>query len=171
MSQPDFVPYTPGQEKFGKAFIKNFGALQVFVYRLTGGRLMNTFLGVKVAILGHYGRKTGQLRRTPLLYLEDGTKVVLAASCGGFSRAPQWQYNLDANPMAEIQIGPVNRKMKARRASESEEALYWPRLTELYPGFNEYRARVEGVRHIPLYILEENVSEKGSVQGKLEESK
>lgn len=154
MNKPDFVPYSPGQEKFGKSFIKNFGALQVFVYRLTGGRLMNTFLGVKVAILGHYGRKTGQLRRTPLLYLQDGERVVLAASCGGFSKAPQWQHNLDANPKAEIQIGPVNRLMKARRATAQEEGLYWPKLTALYPGFDEYRARVDGVRQIPLYIFE-----------------
>lgn len=154
MNKPDFVPYSAGQEKFGKGFIKNFGSLQVFVYRLTGGRLMNTFLGVKVAILGHYGRKSGQLRRTPLLYLADGNNVVMAASCGGFSKAPQWQHNLDANPDAEVQIGSVNRKMRARRATAAEEVHYWPQLKTLYPGFDEYQARVEGVRHIPLYILE-----------------
>jgi len=156
MNSVSFKPYSAGQEKFGKFFIKNFGGLQVFVYRLTGGRLMNTFLGVKVAILGHIGRKTGQLRRTPLLYLEDGHKVVLAASCGGFSKAPQWQHNLDANTRAEIQIGAKNRVMKARRATAQEETHYWPLLTALYAGFDEYRARVEGKRKIPLYILEPN---------------
>jgi len=154
MSKQDIVPYTEGQEKFGKFFITRFGALQVFVYRLTGGRLMNTFLGVKVAILGHIGRKSGQLRCTPLLYLADGEKVILAASSGGFTRAPQWQHNLDANPRAEIQIGSHNRIMKARRATEMEEAHYWPILTSMYAGFDEYRKRVKGKRHIPLYILE-----------------
>ena len=94
------------------------------------------------------------MRRTPLLFLEDGDKVVLAASCGGFSKAPQWQHNLDANPKAEIQIGSKNRVMKARRATAAEEAHYWPTLTAMYAGFDEYRARVEGKRHIPLYILE-----------------
>jgi F420H(2)-dependent quinone reductase len=154
MGNKQIIPYSEGQEKFGSAFIKNFGALQVFVYRLTGGRLMNTFLGVKVAILGHIGRKSGELRRTPLLFLEDGGKVVIVASKGGMSRAPQWQHNLDANPSAEIQIGANNRKMHARRATADEEAVYWPKLTALYPGFDEYRARVAGVRHIPLYVLE-----------------
>ena len=154
MNNKEIVPYSEGQEKFGSGLIKTIGALQVFVYRLTGGRLMNTFLGVKVGILGHIGRKSGQLRRTPLLYLEDGAKVVLAASCGGFSKAPQWQHNLDANPRAEIQIGPRNRIMKARRATEAEEKHYWPTLTSMYAGFDEYRTRVEGKRQIPLYILE-----------------
>jgi len=154
MNTVAFKPYSEGQEKFGKFFITRFGALQVFVYRLTGGRLMNTFLGVKVAILGHIGRKSGRLRRTPLLYLADGENVVLAASCGGFTKAPQWQHNLDANPRAEIQIGTRNRVMKARRATEAEEKQYWPMLTSMYASFDEYRARVEGKRHIPLYILE-----------------
>ncbi len=154
MSKKEIIPYSADQEKFGKFFIKNFGGLQVFVYRLTGGRLMNTFMGVKVAILGHLGRKSGQLRRTPLLYLVDGNNVVLAASCGGFSKAPQWQHNLDANPRAEVQIGTQNRMMKARRATEIEEKHYWPTLTSMYAGFDEYRTRVEGKRHIPLYILE-----------------
>lgn len=154
MSNKEIIPYTAGQEKFGSNLIKTIGALQVFVYRLTGGRLMNTFLGVKVAILGHIGRKSGELRRTPLLFLEDGAKVVIVASKGGMSKAPQWQHNLDANPAAEIQIGATNRKMRARRASADEETGYWPKLTALYPGFDEYRTRVEGVRHIPLYILE-----------------
>jgi len=154
MSKKEIAPYSAGQEKFGSAFIKNFGALQVIVYRLTGGRFMNTFMGVKVAILGHIGRKSGELRRTPLLYLEDGDKVVVVASKGGMSKAPQWQHNLDANSAAEIQIGSINRKMRARRATAEEEAGYWPKLTALYADFEEYRARVAGVRHIPLYILE-----------------
>jgi len=154
MNKKEVVPYSAGQEKFGSTLIKSIGAIQVFVYRLTGGRLMNTFMGVKVAILGHIGRKTGELRRTPLLYLEDGEKVVIVASKGGMSKAPQWQHNLDANPSAEIQIGSRNRKMRARRASADEETGYWPKLTALYADFDEYRARVKGVRHIPLYILE-----------------
>lgn len=154
MNNKEIVPYSEGQEKFGSGLIKTIGTVQVFVYRLTGGRLMNTFLGVKVAILGHIGRKSGELRRTPLLFLEDGDKVVIVASKGGMSKAPQWQHNLDANPSAEIQIGANNRKMQARRASAVEETAYWPQLTALYPGFDEYRARVNGVRHIPLYVLE-----------------
>ncbi len=150
----EIVPYTEKQEKFGTALIKFFGSLQVKVYRLSGGRLMNKFLGAPVAILTHVGRKSGQLRRTPLLYLEDGEKVVLAASKGGMSKPPLWKYNLDANPQCEIQIGPNNHLMNAHVASSDEEDLYWPQLIEIYADFEEYRTRTQGVRHINLYVLE-----------------
>jgi deazaflavin-dependent oxidoreductase (nitroreductase family) len=154
MNKPDIKPYSAREEKFGTALIKTVGAIQVFVYRLTGGRLMKKFLGAPVAILTTTGRKSGAIRRTPLLFLEDGEKVVLAASKGGMSGHPMWKYNLDANASCEIQIGPVNRDMTARQASSDEEEHYWPQLTEIYEDFNEYRARTDGVRHINLYILE-----------------
>lgn len=146
--------FTPGQEKFGSWFIKRIGALQVLVYELSGGRLWNTFLGGQVAILSTTGRKTGKQRKTPLLYIEDGERVVMAASKGGMSKAPVWYHNVVANPVVQIQIGSRKRKMVAREASEQEERRLWPKLEAMYPGFIEYRARCEGVRRIPVLVFE-----------------
>jgi deazaflavin-dependent oxidoreductase (nitroreductase family) len=154
----EIKPYSPGQEKFGTALIKFFGNLQVFVYRLTGGRLMNKFLGAPVAILTHQGKKTGKWRHTPLLFLETGENVVLAASKGGMSKHPMWKYNLDANPECEIQIGANRRPMTARVATQEEEDEFWPQLTAIYADFEEYRSRVAGVRHISLYVLQPKTS-------------
>jgi len=154
MTAKEIKPYTAKEEKFGTALIKFVGSLQVKVYRLTGGRLMNKFLGAPVAILTHTGRKSGAIRRTPLLFLETGEKVVLAASKGGMSKPPMWKFNLDANPDCEIQIGANNRLMRARVASSGEERQYWPQLTAIYADFDEYRERTKNVRHINLYVLE-----------------
>lgn len=154
MTTKDLTPYTAKQEKFGSALIKFFSVVQVKVYRLTGGRLLNKFLGAPVAILTHTGRKSGAIRRTPLLYLEVGDNVVLAASKGGMSKAPMWKHNLDADGSCEIQIGAKNRLMAAHVASEQEEADYWPQLTAIYADFDEYRQRTKDVRHINLYVLE-----------------
>jgi len=126
----------------------------VMIYRLTGGRLLNKFLGGPVAILTHTGKKTGATRRTPLIYYATGDIVVLAASKGGMTKPPAWKHNLDANPDCEIQIGAVNRPMTAHVADQAEEDKYWPELTRVYPGFAEYRQRTEGVRRINLYVLE-----------------
>jgi deazaflavin-dependent oxidoreductase (nitroreductase family) len=152
--QPDINPYTEKQEKLGTAIIKNFGKFQVFIYRLTGGRLLNKFLGAPVAILTHTGKKTGETRRTPLVFYAHNEIVVLAASKGGMKKPPVWKYNLDANPDCEIQIGSTNRLMTAHVASAAEEEKYWPLLTDIYSGFDEYRKRTEGVRKINLYVLE-----------------
>ena len=150
----EIKPYSEGQEKFGSWLIKNIGKWQVSVYRATGGRLWNKFLGAPVSILTSIGHKSGEVRRTPLLFLEQGESVVIAASKGGMSKPPVWMFNLKANPDCEIQIGPRNRLMRARIANEEEEKALWPKLTAIYADFDEYRARTEGVRHIPLFILE-----------------
>lgn len=147
-------PYSEGQEKFGSWLIKNVGKWQVSVYRATGGRLWNKFLGAPVAILTSVGHKSGEIRRTPLLFLEQGENVVIAASKGGMSKPPVWMFNLQKTPECEIQIGPRNRMARARVATEEEEKDLWPKLTAIYADFEEYRARTEGVRHIPLFILE-----------------
>ena len=86
----DVKPYTPGQEKFGSWIISRIGRWQTTVYELTGGRLWNTFLGGRVAILTVVGRKTGKVRKIPLLYLRQGEDVVMTASKGGMSKLPVW---------------------------------------------------------------------------------
>ena len=147
-------PYSERQEKFGTWLIRNIGKWQVAVYRATGGRVWNRFLGAPVAILTSTGHKSGEIRRTPLLFLEQGETVVIAASKGGMSKPPVWMLNLQKKPTCEIQIGAVNRPMLARIASAEEEKVLWPKLTAIYADFAEYRARTEGVRHIPLFVLE-----------------
>jgi deazaflavin-dependent oxidoreductase (nitroreductase family) len=147
-------PYIEKQEKFGTWLIRNIGKWQVAVYRATGGRIWNRFLGAPVAILTSTGHKSGEIRRTPLLFLEQGETVIIAASKGGMSKPPVWMFNLQKKPACEIQIGARNRPMMARMASEEEEKVLWPKLTSVYADFAEYRARTEGVRHIPLFVLE-----------------
>jgi deazaflavin-dependent oxidoreductase (nitroreductase family) len=150
----DVKPFTEKQEKIGTSIIKKYSKFQVMIYRLTGGRLLNRFLGAPVAILTHTGKKTGAIRRTPLVFYAYDEIVVIAASKGGMKNPPVWKYNLDANPDCEIQIGANNRLMTAHIADENEEAKYWPELTKVYPGFDEYRQRTEGLRKINLYVLE-----------------
>lgn len=155
MSQhPRVQRYTPAQERFGSWLIRNIGALQVRIYELSGGRLWNTFRGGQVAVLTMTGKVSGRERKVPLLYIEDGERVVMAASKGGMSTVPLWFRNVEANPRVRVQVGARVRTMRARVASEDEERIYWPRLEAMYPEFTDYRARCEGVRHIPVVIFE-----------------
>lgn len=150
----NFRPYTQGQERFGEWFIKHVGRWQTRVYESTGGRVWNRFLGAPCAILTTTGRKTGQPRKTPLLYLRQADKVVMVASKGGMTTMPAWYRNLQANPRVEIQIGSEKKSYLARDADEGEEVVLWPLLDDLYSGYAEYRARVEGKRRVPVVIFE-----------------
>ena len=60
--------------------------------------------GQPVLVLEHVGAKSGQRRRTPLLYLTDGDDLVVIASAGGAARHPAWLHNLRAHPRVKFLI-------------------------------------------------------------------
>jgi len=129
----------------------------VWLYRATGGRLGRGFrVGVPkplpVMLLTTIGKKSGQKRTAPLLYIEDQDRVITVASQGGLPKHPLWYDNLTANPDVEVQIGPTVRRLRARTATPEERAAFWPRLVAHYPGYGEYQTWTE--RTIPVVILE-----------------
>jgi len=136
-----------------------FSQANVWVYRKTGGRLGGKWRvgsafphGVPVLLLTTVGRKSGARRTTPLLYIEDGERVILVASQGGMPKHPLWYLNLSAEPEVEVQIGKAIRAMRARDATPQERQAYWPRLVAMYPDFASYQSWTERV--IPVVVLE-----------------
>ncbi len=73
-----------------------------------------------MALLTTTGRKTGEPRVSPLLYLRDGDRVILVASQGGAAKNPMWYLNLKANPKVSIQIKDEVLDLTARDATEAE---------------------------------------------------
>ncbi len=129
-----------------------FVALQVFFYKLTGGKIGETFRGAPVLLLTTTGRKTGKRRTTPVLYVIDGDNLAIVASNGGRPKDPSWLLNLRKNPEAEIQIKKTLSKVRAKQASSSEKARLWPLVTKMYPTYNDYQKKT--TREIPVVILE-----------------
>lgn len=146
--------FTPGQEKFGRFFIKNIGKAQVAIYELTGGRVWKKFLGSPVAILTTIGRKSGLPRKSPLLYIKDGDNVIVVATQGGMSTYPIWYLNMVANPEVQCQVGAKKLSYTSRRATAPEEEKLWPPLDAMYAGYAEYRERIGDRREVPVMILE-----------------
>ena len=65
---------------------------------LSGGRV-SISVGQQVGMLETAGAKSGQVRKTPLLFLRDGDHVVLIASMGGAPRHPAWLHTTCARPL------------------------------------------------------------------------
>ncbi len=155
MSKPDAKPYSPGQERLMNLLMKPVSHFNNWIYRVSGGGIGGRFPGgAPVLLLTTIGRKSGQPRTAPLLYLRDEDnedRVVVVASMGGMSRHPIWYLNLEANPEVEVEIGRECSKMLARRATPEEKARLWPRLVDLYGSYETYQARTE--RDIPVVIL------------------
>jgi deazaflavin-dependent oxidoreductase (nitroreductase family) len=145
-------PFTKREEWVGSAAIKLMSGLNTWLYRVSGGRLGGTWLqGAPILLLTTWGRKSGEPRTTPLLYLRDGNDLVLVASKGGMSHHPLWFRNIETTPDVEVEIGTDRTAMRARRASEQEKAALWPRLVSMYSDFAIYQART--ARNIPVVIL------------------
>jgi F420H(2)-dependent quinone reductase len=146
-------PFTAREERMAKPLIRVMSALNTSIYRLSGGRLGGKWMyGAPILLLTTTGRKSGQKRTAPLLYLEDGERVVIVGSQGGMSKDPLWVKNIDADPNVEVEIGSRKRAMRARRGTSEEKARYWPALCKMYPDYADYQART--VRDIPVLILD-----------------
>lgn len=145
--------WTPQQERIANVFIRGMSTLNIWVYRLSGGKIGGRFLrGAPVCLLTMTGRKSGRRLTTPLIYLADGPRVVLVASKGGMANNPLWYANLVANPRCEIEIGRERRAMTARTANAEEKQALWPRLVAIYRDYDDYQARTD--RDIPVVILD-----------------
>jgi deazaflavin-dependent oxidoreductase (nitroreductase family) len=126
-------------------------ALNTWIYRTTGGRIGGSFDRAPVLLLHHIGRKSGEQRVAPLLYLPDGEDLVIVASYGGAPKHPAWFHNLRAAPETEIEVGRERRAVTAGVATAQERERLWPALLELYPAYGAYQDRTE--REIPLVVL------------------
>jgi len=152
MAETKLAPWTPMQERLATVVIRLMTTLNVWAYRLSGGRLGGTFLrGAPVCLVTAVGRQSGVRRTVALLYLAAGDDLLLVASKGGMSHSPAWYHNMMANPDVEVEIGSVKRAMRARRASRAEKAALWPGLVAMYPDYDAYQART--TRDIPVVIL------------------
>ncbi|MBU8811974.1 nitroreductase family deazaflavin-dependent oxidoreductase [Mycolicibacterium goodii] len=133
--------------------IKWMSRFQTFLFKKSNGKLGNKFLrGAEVGILTTIGRKSGEPRDSPLLFLQEGLRIVLVASQGGRATNPMWYLNLKANPKVTFQTKDDKLALVARDATDAERDQYWPKLDAMYPDFANYRSYTD--RKIPIVICD-----------------
>ena len=128
------------------------GKLNIPLYRLTGGRVGGKLAGSPVLLLNTIGRKSGEPRTVPIVYLADGDRQIVIGSNAGHKNEPAWSLNLKANPEAEVEIGRKRHPVRARIAEGDERAELWRRVNDQYSGFDDYEARTN--RDIALFVLD-----------------
>jgi F420H(2)-dependent quinone reductase len=127
------------------------GMAHRLLYRLSGGKIGGSMRGNPVLLLTTIGRKSGQERTWPLVYLADGDAIIVVASAGGQPQHPAWYLNLRAHPQVTVQIGDAVRAMVASTAQGDERAQLWARFTAAYPGFLGYQRKTS--RELPVVVL------------------
>jgi deazaflavin-dependent oxidoreductase (nitroreductase family) len=134
-------------------FVHAFNPVDRRLLPVTRGRL-SLAVGAPVGLLHTVGARTGRPRRTPVVYLREGERVILVASNGGSARHPAWHHNARAHPDVRfLSRESGTRAYRARVATGDERVRLWSRMTDLYAGYAAYQQRA-GARELPLVVLE-----------------
>ena len=128
---------------------------QVELYESSGGTEGTTLrdTGLPVIIVTNRGRKTGAIRKTPLMRVVDGKNYVLIASQGGAPKHPLWYHNLKADPNVQIRDKAEVYQMRVREVVDAEERQrLWKLAVQAYPPYQDYQERTDRV--IPVLVAE-----------------
>jgi deazaflavin-dependent oxidoreductase (nitroreductase family) len=159
MSNPKMSPWARALASFAASpagswfFIHVANPIDRRLLPATGGRL-SLSIGQPVLCLEVVGAKSGQTRRTPLLFTEVGDELVIVASATGRPKHPAWYHNVRANPRVKVYApGGRTGQYVARTAEGAERERMWAAARELYQGFDVYESRTAGKREIPVVAL------------------
>ncbi|MGI9610463.1 MAG: nitroreductase/quinone reductase family protein [Acidimicrobiia bacterium] len=125
-------------------FVRLAWATHRAIYRVTGGRV-----GLRrpkandwgTARLTTVGRRSGLERSVMVGYFEDGESLVTMAMNGWGEGEPAWWLNLQAQPVATVDLAGEQRKVHGRAAAGEERARYWARWQEIDKNLDAYAAR------------------------------
>jgi len=106
----------------------------------------------RVFLLYFKGRKTGRIRRVPLVCVEDGDDLLIVGSKGGADHHPTWYLNIDADPNVWVRNKADFYEAHATTLDGDERAAAWEKLVSVMPFFGEYEQKTDRV--MPVIRLE-----------------
>jgi deazaflavin-dependent oxidoreductase (nitroreductase family) len=128
------------------------GDSHVQAYRETGGEMGYIWNNATTLLLTTTGRKSGEEKTVPLIFVSDGDNYVIIASLGGAPKHPVWYLNLAANPRVTLQVKDKVFQADARTAPSPERERLWAKALEAWPQYDDYQAKTS--RRIPVVVLE-----------------
>ncbi|MCU1700565.1 MAG: hypothetical protein JWR34_6628 [Mycobacterium sp.] len=117
----------------------------------SGGTDGTELKGKRVILLTTVGAKTGKIRKTPLMRVENEGEYAVVASLGGAPKHPVWYWNIKKNPRVELQDGEVTKDYEAREVVGDDKAVWWERAVEAWPDYADYQKKTD--RQIPVFVL------------------
>jgi deazaflavin-dependent oxidoreductase (nitroreductase family) len=122
--------------------------------RVSGGRVgVGAVVGLRTLLLTTVGRRSGEPRQVPLLYVERGGGFVVIGSNWGGEAHPAWSANLLANPEATVAIGGRTFDVTGRLLTGDERQEVWNAVAAYWPAYDRYAVRAEH-REIRVFLLE-----------------
>jgi deazaflavin-dependent oxidoreductase (nitroreductase family) len=121
-------------------------------FRANEGRVGGPFEGAPVLLLHTKGRRSGEERVNPMMYLPEGGRIFVFASKGGAPTNPDWYHNLVANPQVTVEVGAETYPARAEVITGEERDRIYAEQASRYSGFAEYQRNTSRV--IPVVALD-----------------
>ncbi len=108
-------------------------------------------IGVPLCYLTTTGRKSGEPRVVPLLFVEHDGGYAVAATNWGTEHHPGWAYNLEADPLGRIEIDGDQSAVSARLLNKAEATPLWAEFKAVWPAYDTYQQIAP--RDIKMFVL------------------
>ncbi|WP_412748880.1 nitroreductase/quinone reductase family protein [Krasilnikovia sp. M28-CT-15] len=105
----------------------------------------------RLLLLTTRGRRTGQPRTSPMMYVDDGARLLVIASNAGAATDPQWYRNLVADPHVTVELPGRSYAARATPLSGADYDRQWARIKQDHPFFTEHEQKAG--RTIPVVSL------------------
>jgi deazaflavin-dependent oxidoreductase (nitroreductase family) len=144
-----------GHQRWFAAAGRRFVPIDRWLLRHDGGRWASLARrGVPPSLLlTTTGRRSGQPRTQPLLYVVDGDSWVVIGSNWGQAHHPAWTVNLLANPDATVTLDGAAIPVRGVHATGPEHDRLWELLVDTWPAYRTYEERAGG-RELRIFRLE-----------------
>ena len=134
------------------ADMKTFNQQVIEEFRANGGKVGGRFEGAPMLLLTTTGAKTGRRLTSPLVYAQDGDRLLIFASKAGAPTNPPWHHNLVANPTVTVELPGDTFRARAFVAQGDERRRLFDQQAAEMPFFAEYERTTP--REIPVVVLE-----------------
>lgn len=120
--------------------------------RLTRGRFgLLKLVGMDDLVLHTRGRRAGLARESPLRYVTDGDRMLVAGSNWGKAELPGWVHNLRGGGPVEITVAGSRRPVAVRELRGAERDEAFATMGRSWPMFLRYAERAG--RGLPVFEL------------------
>lgn len=130
----------------------NWVADHIKRYVASDGEDGHDWNGTQILLITTTGRKSGNLRRSALIYGRDGDDFVIVASRGGDPNHPLWFLNLVEDKNVTVHVkADVFPAIATTIDNEEDYARLWNVMLKHWPAYAEYQEKTS--RKIPLVRL------------------
>jgi deazaflavin-dependent oxidoreductase (nitroreductase family) len=107
--------------------------------------------GRPLLLLTTTGRRSGEPRTTPMMFIPDGDRLLVIASNAGAPRDPDWYRNLVEHPAVTVEVTGDTYPATAVVPPADERDRLFDGVVAKFPFFADHQAKVD--RPIPVVIL------------------